>query len=186
MGRVLSVIVAAALAVAAFGFGVGVSGVLGSPGGASNVAAWRFGLAIWLTLAGLVVEVVAVVRMLALRKQYGFGAWQALTRPQRRYATRQLRGRLPAHPHEVDLLRVLARQRRDQRVMALQPCGLILVGGALATYGSEVWQLGLAAVVVALAMLSLALVSWDVGRMVVFLDRHGWVGPSPHSSQAAH
>lgn len=185
MGRALSIIVAAALAVAAFAFGVGVSGVFGSAD-TSDLPTWRFPLAIWMALAGLGLEVAAIVRLLPLRKQYGFGAWRGLTRQQRRYATRQLTGKWPVNPHEVDFLRVLASQRRGQRVMALQPAGLMLLSGAMAVNSSGGWQLGLAAGIIALATLSLAIVSWDVGRMVAFLDRHGWVGPPPHPPHLPH
>lgn len=178
MGKALTVTVATAFAVAAFGFGVSVSAVLDTVDDPAELP-WRFPLALGLLAGGLVLIVLALVRLVRLRNRYIVAAWRGLNRGQRRYAARQLRGEHPVGPHQVDFLRALARQRREQRVMALQQAGLALVGSGQAVSGDTVWQLALGLTVAALTVVALTALSNDVSNMGNFLDRHGWVGPSP-------
>lgn len=176
MGKGLSITVAVAFAVVAFALGVRVT-VITAGGDTLGTPDWQmyFGLGMFGCAAALMI--LMIVRMLPLRKRASLRGWRSLSRAQRRYASRQLRGKLPVGPYELAFLRALALHRRDQRVMALQHAGIALLAAGEIVLSQGVLTLLIGLFMVVLGLAAVALVSYDVTNMTTFLDRHGWPGP---------
>ena len=146
----------------------------GPPRPRAAVPEWRQVLGLAVSVVGLLIGVVAVVRLLR------GGGWRAslasplraLDRSQRRLLLRQVRGTAPVEPARLPLTRELARQLERQRWVVVIVAGNGLNSAGQALSGGRSSQVGLAAAFAVLLAVGAPLAARDVRRARVFLARH--------------
>lgn len=146
-----------------------------------TVPLWRAVVGYSVAVCGVIVEVVAVVRLVraGVVSSARSAPISVLTRRQQRQLRKQVRGQLPPVPAELALARDLSTRLARQRPLVLLFVGLAGIQAGQALTNPSRLLVTLASGQVLLCTICLPLMQRDINRAELFLRRHPDPGTGP-------